>query len=419
MNTHRSFLFFAVVGLALLPGPAVGAETPTSSEKADAAKPYTLFMGADVSIEQKKEFHRVRDVSGDKLMITVKGEPTFVPVTGPISFKVDSALKVTATSAVVENFKYERAYTALNDPNKKFAREQGAAGSMAASAAAEYNQYGAQLAVSQAKGIWGNPRSTVDTMRDTGGKTVALAEHNAAMADAKTNAAFAAEAGRFNQVGTYSGRLQGDLSQELFDAIEVTFDVATSEPLNRAYVVMLATFRDADAKPNEFRKWIYAKELGAIPDHPRQIHILQGGFPPGFELKELQVRFYNAGREVATNLSPKRVPLTSDEAFQYIMIDYLGSHKKATATATVALGKFPAELLGELTSPQRQVVYYVSVSKEGIPTRVCLDPDCGKAVAEPVIASFLKGLRFKPALDKGQPVDSVIPLKLAELSQQL
>ena len=80
------------------------------------------------------------------------------------------------------------------------------------------------------------------------------------------------------------------------------------------------------------------------------------------------------------------------------------------------MGKLPADFAVFKAEGKYAPVYYVRVSKEGIPGGAFSDPGCTRPIREPYVESIVQAVRFKPALDKGTPVDSVAPLSLARLS---
>jgi hypothetical protein len=114
-------------------------------------------------------------------------------------------------------------------------------------------------------------------------------------------------------------------------------------------------------------------------------------------------------------VADKRVPLTRDEAFQYVLIDYVSSHKGASLPATPAMGKLPADLRARLGSGQLTQFFYVKVSKEGMPVEAYLDESCSHKVDDPYLQSVIRDLRFNPALEKGRPVGGIALLKLGDL----
>jgi hypothetical protein len=213
----------------------------------------------------------------------------------------------------------------------------------------------------------------------------------------------------------YRDRAQADLALELFDAIEVSFEVSSETPLNNPYVLIVSRFRERDARPDMARSWIYAKSLDPIDQSPRKITINQKGFPPGFILEEYRVHLYNRGQEIATNVSTRQVPLTREEAFDYLKLEYLATHKTSTLPATPAMAQMPADFHQRLSGGKLNQTLYVKVSKDGISEGAFLDEKCSQKVEDPYVENVVKAVRFKPALEKGKPVDAVAPLKLGSL----
>jgi hypothetical protein len=400
------------IGLAIVTSPI----TPSrADEPAAESKTHTLFMGLDLSIENQNAFHRVKDVSGDSFVITTNAAPVFLP-TNRVShnLKVSKALKLTSVSASITNFTSGRAYTVTNNPRMQRLKEM----NMAVSAL-EANQALAidrAAAISQEQpGIYAG----IDDVSGSGAAAQLAAEDRAAKAfdDAMVKYNTSSILANSNLVmgSFYEGQAQGDLAQELFDAIEAEFELSAETPLNNPYMLLVAKFREPKAPPSSARNWIYAKSLDPIGSTPVKFKILKGGFPRGYTLDDFSVHLYNRGEEVATNISAKRVPLTRDEAFEYVKIQYVSSHKGATLPATPAMGKLPTDLHARLSGGQFNREYYVKVSKEGLAEAAFMDEACSEKIADPYLDNVVRSIRFKPALAKGKPVDAVARLKLEDL----
>jgi hypothetical protein len=185
--------------------------------------------------------------------------------------------------------------------------------------------------------------------------------------------------------------------------------------LNDPYFLLVARFREPKAPASSARNWIYAKSLEPLSSTPVRFKLLKGGFPRGYILEDFDVHLYNRGDEVATNVSPKRVPLTRDEAFEYVKIQYLGSHKAATLPPTPAMGKLPPDLHSRLSGGQFSREYYVKVSKEGLAQGAFMDEACSQKIEDGYLENVVKSIRFRPALDKGKPTEGVARLKLEDL----
>ena len=368
------------------------------------ARTHTLFMGADFDVQLNKVFHRVRDVSGGSFVIKIKGEEILVPMNqAPVEFRIQQSLKLTEVSATIVDLKGERAYSPANDPVKKFIREQpgGADHLQSNQAAIGSSMAQRDLGIAKSSGAPAN--------------IVAQVQQQANSASASYSSALSAEGSDFNNVGTYSAKLQEELAKKLFDAMDVTFEVSSPQPMNNPYVVIVAQYRERDERPGIAHNWIYARTLEPVDSKPRKVRILQGGFPQGFELEKFQVHLYNRGQELATNVAAKRVLLTRDEAFQYVLIDYVTSHKGASLPATPAMGKLPADLRTRLESGQLTQYFYVKVNKDGLPVETYVDESCSHKVDDPYLLSVIRDLRFNPALEKGRPVEGITLLRFCDL----
>ena len=123
---------------------------------------------------------------------------------------------------------------------------------------------------------------------------------------------------------------------------------------------------------------VYARSLNPIGPQKTSIHLLEGGFPQGFEVVDFQLHLYNQGEEVATSVSPKRVPLTRDEAFEYVLMEYVGAHRGDTLDAVPLMGKLPADLPSRLAEGKYSATLYVKVSKDGLASEAFQDASCSK-----------------------------------------
>lgn len=341
-----------VVGLSATRAIATDAAAPAAAE----TRTHTLFMGVDLSVAQGGQFHHLRDVSGGSFVIDVKGRPEFVAMDRFLgllaNLRVDRALKLSRVSATLNNLKGERAYTAGNSPRVQISIQQ-AETAMAVSDKAAMAEVKALNTEAAASGQYElNHVETSDslntshpwTWRRGGGPPLNDSEEVQIVNNARTatNGAMQAVVA-LNNTDHYQKRLEEELAKELYDAMEVNFEVVSAEPLNNPFVVVITRFHDQNARPGASQNWIYAKSLNPTDDQPVKVHVLQGGFPKGFVLEEFQVHLYNQGHEVATNVAPKRVPLTLDAAMLYLAMDYQRRHKGETLPAKLALTRLPPD----------------------------------------------------------------------------
>jgi tetratricopeptide (TPR) repeat protein len=395
------------------------ADEPQSG--ASEPKTHSLFMGADFSIEQNKEIYRVQGVEGGAFVIKINGKEVRVPMNrGTVKLQINPSLKLTEALAIVANLKGERSYTLANDPTARHLRGLAQSAQLTAGNEAALNQAsaaftaGSAVSASVAANPVGGPPGAVTPVSGPspsggsgGSKTMLIANLSSQQ---YTQGLSQGPGSTFQDAKGNPLSFEGD-----FDAMDVAFEVSSERPLNNPYVVIIVQYRMIDGKPGQVGNWIYARSLDAIGRDLRKIHIEQGGFPPGFELQDFQVHLYNHGEEISTTVAPKRVMLTRDEAFQYVMLEYVSSHKGATLPATPAMGKIPADLSARLANGQLKPAYYVKVGKDGKASELFADESCSVAVNDPYLDALIKNFRFKPALDKGKPVDGVALFKLNQL----
>jgi hypothetical protein len=401
----------AFTGLLICSGLIVLATISSGALAAEEAESqtHTLFMGADFDIQLNRAYYRVRDISGGSVVIRVDDRDVLLPMKeGPVAMKVVESLKLTEASAVIADLKGERTYSPANDPVRKFMREQPGGANHLSVNQAEIQSITAQQSVAAAQRNGAPGAASV--------QIVAQAQQQAAAASNSLTSAVSAEGADYNNVGIYSTNMQEELAKKLFDAVAVTFEVSSPQPLNSPYVVIVAQYRECNEKPGAAHNWIYARALEPIGPKLRKIRLLQGGLPPGFELLKFRLHLFNRGQEIATNVAEKRVPLTREDAFQYLKIEYVTSHKDMTLPPTPAMGKLPADLRSRLTGAQIAVTFFVKVSKDGLPGEVFFDESCSQRVDDPDILSAIRNIRFKPALEKGRAVDGIARLNFDSLS---
>jgi hypothetical protein len=369
-------------------------------------KTHTLFMGADFDLQVNGEFCRVQDVSGESFVVGAKGSERPIAMgKGTLNIKVQDSLKLTEASATIAKLKGERAYTPANDPTKKFMNQQPGSNSEAMAGMAAGAVVDAAPALGAAQG--GDPMA--------GGGAAAAKAQLQSITSANVAVLNSQSFSEANNIGNYVGQMQRELALELFDAMEVTFAVSSEKPLPRPYVVIVARYHEKDATPGKVRNWIFAKALAPIGSKPQKVHVLQGGFPPGFVIESFNVHLFDRGQELATNVADKRVELTYSDAFRYFLFDYISSHKGASLPAAPVMGQLPSGWHTRLTPDQLTQSYFVKVSKDGMPLGAYADEACSQSVTDPYLQSVVKEILFAPTLDKGKAVAGTAKLRLGDI----
>jgi hypothetical protein len=398
----RFLPFVGCLGLVNLAGSAVHADEPDAA--APAAKTHVLYMGADLSIQQGKKYYRVEDVDGSEFVITVRGKPQFIRTRLQTNhLKVDPGLKLAPFSVRLDELQGGPGYTPAADPRHKFnARSGAASGATAARDMASAN-------VAEITDTLSKIDRTVEPFRTSLLETeLAKQQDNLGGADYQLGT-------DYGSVGTMANALALELAEGNFDLVDVSFKISSPEPLDDPYMVVLVEFQPRGAKPGDNSLLIHAKALDPIGPEPKYIRIREGGMPVGFKYLRHEVHIYNRGREVATNVSSRRVELSRDEAREYLLIEYLGSNKDATVPAAAVAGSLPASVRGRVSAEQLNRTCYARIAKDGRLTGLFADEAASLPIADADFAGLFADALYKPALAQGKPMDGVVRVKLADL----
>jgi hypothetical protein len=451
------FLISAMVlcGASVSVLAGVSDEKPLTMDEmvVNETKTHTLFMGCDIAINLDEDLYPVRDVFGSNWVVDINGQQKEISSRqAPLNLKITPTLKLTEVSATILGFKKEAAYSFDNDPSVRITKGLTHSASMSADLqangenalnrvdtmtnkdmagfamfAGSDDQFSSNAMLTTAKYLYsdlhsnkvgpggvaltaGTAPTAVGDPLDLGGlpglsTSLRLAAHNAGIAAAAD----------LNQ-SKNGNEPSGHLATQGLDALEIEFDIAASKPLYNPYVVTIARYRTPGAKPGSFQNLVYARAIDPIDKRLYHVHFTEDGFPFNYELLDFQLHIYNRGVEIATNISPNRVELTRDEAFEYVMLEYLNTHRGSTLPAVPAMGQLPADLPTRLAAGKYSLTFYVRVSKDGLAKEAYLDAACTKKIDDPYLTSVVSRIRFKPALVEGKAVEAVAPLNLNKLT---
>jgi hypothetical protein len=422
MKTHPGCLvgltrgWWSVIALWSALAAAAAPEAPAP------AKPFTLFMGADISIERDRALFRVQDVKGGSFVIKTKSGETRVPMNySAMPVKIEHTLKLVERGAAIEKLKAERAYSYGTDPRRAAVENKSMGDAIAQEyknlenqeiakdlQAESYTEANADLGMKGFRMMPGSERDSAG-FRNSPGAGGATGVNGQALG--------ASAFGKIDGAGSpdFMRKMNDDLSAGAFDAMEVSFEVTSDKPYLDPYLVIIAQYREkADAR--ESRLWVYAQALDSITEKKQKVYVRKGGFRPGFELQSYQIHLYNHGEEIATNVADNRVDLTREEAFQYLQLQYVGTNKTTTAPPRRALGKLPLEIRDRMGPDLFRRTYYAKIDPTGKPLGVFADYRCSEPAAS-FLTDAVGEVLFLPALEKGKPVNGIAELRLAEMSQ--
>jgi hypothetical protein len=394
MNTtlkmkSASSLFSAMVGLAALIPGTLNAE--------GAQKEYTLFEGANISVDLANKVYPLRDVNGSSWVVIVDGQEKVISAAvTPVNLKIVPSRKLTEETATITGLKREPAYTFNNDPTVKMTRGLVNAASISASYQAVANQANAV-----------DP-SVINTPSASGTNSTVTAnlQGQNSSGDAGQVAASGANA---------SIDLQGKQEAAGYDAMSVEFEIASEKPIPEPYIVTMTKFHPRGTVPGTIQSMVFAKALEPIGAKATKVKFSEEGFPFDYEVVDFQIHLYNAGTEIATNTAEKREVMTPDQAFDYVKKAYIEAHKSGTIAAVPVMGDLPPDLASQIATGKYTDSIYVKVSKDGLADQAFADSRCSKRIEDPYLDAVVKGIRFKPALAEGVPVEGVAELNLSRL----
>jgi hypothetical protein len=377
--------------------------------RADApAKTHTLFMGADISVNLDTDLYPVRNVIGSSWVIDINGTEKVISTKhAPPKLKITQDLKLTEVSAVLADFKKEPTYSYGNDPDVKLTQGLNQGAMLNADHTAAVNQAtAADMGAVSASQMGVNKVSAANARFAPANANQPVQEALAA-----SGQQVATETAGFGADNSPGGR---QVTSQGKDALAIDFVASSPRPLSGPYVVTITRFHPG-TDPRIVQSLVYARSIDPIGSHPTPVHFVEEGFPFDYQIVDFQIHLYNRGVEVATNVASNRVDLTRDEAFEYVIASYEGSHMHDTLPASPAMGQMPADLAGRLAAGKYGATFYVRVSKDGMADQPFADAGCSKRIDDPYLVSVVRNIRFKPALDKGKPVEGIAPVNLAKL----
>ncbi|MBI2511057.1 MAG: hypothetical protein HYV96_03710 [Opitutae bacterium] len=395
--------------LASLAADAIGA----AKDPSGAAQTHVLFTGADIRILYNGKVYPVEDVDGTSLAISVKDQANGLDV--PRDYKnkklvVNRTQYVTDRSITVTNFKHERAYTAAKDPYRKASEEIMNAVAMTTTVRRVEEQVRREPEkISPFHS--GLPKRPGEEPQKVDNPFRQQLENQLRMAQSVSNS-------DFGDAGRIAGKMAEEQAKEEFDALKMECELSSPSPIKSAYVVVIAEYHTKES-PKDSQLWLAAKSVGLIDSTPRKVWSREGGLPPGYILENVHLHVYERGTEFATNLSENQAALTRDEAHEYLVLDHTSTHKADTLPARIVLIKIPTDWATHPRDSSFLKTYYVKVDKTGRPTDAFEDETCETKVADSYYDAVLRDQLFLPALEKGQPVDSVVRMKLTKLSRAI
>jgi hypothetical protein len=447
---HCSYLGRAAEAAALFTGFILPtAAWPQSTVVVSEQKDHVLFVGTDLSVNQDGKFYHVVGATKTTLKIEKDHALADVRLASGANIKVNKGVKLSNLSAMISHVQTEsvdrasaRAQLAamqasmalMDDVSDQRDRLHGAVIRAQTFGDAKIDNplfEGYQGADGYEKGTnangylerLANALPTLQTLQDS--VNAVLMRNIAEQATADDEVTLdASKLPGLNLIGSSAVSDSGSSgSSKSFERasttggtaeVELTFDVSSPEPLDHAYILVVANYA-SPINADKAARQVSVREFAQIDSHPQRVKMTHAASIKGLVFKKFDIGLFASGQEVATNLSEKRMALTSDQAFQFFLIDYLTAHKGATLPPTPMLMTPRAEFRRQVAKTETNQTLYANVDKMGNVLAMSTD-EAGTQRVPAAVESALQNVRFMPALNNGAPVEGRVKVTLAQLA---
>jgi hypothetical protein len=357
----------------------------------------TVFVGLDLLVGPAELAQPIRRVEGGRALIRSGDDIQSVPIRQLSDLQVKRAAKVGRRALTVSSFNVSRAYTVHSDPAlAEMANQSRLTGlAMDMRDLAERQLINAQTPDS----IPRDSPNYEETVKE------ATARYQAVQVQYHQTRQLAE---RLSDTRLLSSRVQEADADARFDAISVSFRVASTELIPEAYVIFIAEVFDP-IQPAHPRTFVHVRDIGSIEPDPKTVRIFHSGLPPGYEVLKTRLHVYSHGQELGSNLSEKSISLTPSELREYLTVEHLAAHVGDTLPPVPVWGTAPAGFLSSVRHEDAQKPIAIEVDAEGRVLSLRADD------LPPYIREGLLSLYFRPALNNGHPVPGHIAATLAEL----
>lgn len=196
---------------------------------------------------------------------------------------------------------------------------------------------------------------------------------------------------------------------EQFDAVDVSFRISSPRKVNDCYIVVLCEIEER-GKASQASRAVFFRDIGTIDQEPRNVSMQFGGLAPGFRLRRTEVHLYSGGRELASNVAPNCVMLTEPQATDFMVLLYIGSNKEKTLPAQVFFAPALSDALKQIEASQKERRIKLEIDTTGKVARVSAKGGITKE-----IESYLRDVRFYPALEAGKAIATSLEISFADL----
>lgn len=370
-----------------------------AAESAESPKDHALFVGGDLCIELDGAKREVIGATKEEVSVLVDGKRVALPLDKVANVQVVRSLKLSDLVAQIAGAEATPTKLQSKAERAQWLEQRFLLGSIQDQAASDYARaFNAQQTAANQVSAAGSSSSAYDG-------SAALAGPQAQRAYASASAAVDKAASTAATAGSVVYR-----DESAVDALEVSGQFSAPKAVRDAFVLLVTGVREKTKADVQYQ--VHVEPLGELGPKPRRVRFTQGGLPAGFVLESYALHVFAEGRELATNLSEKRVDLTADDALRYLTLCYITKHAKETRAAEPLRIAFPTDFRAQAQPDWLAKPVYLTVGADGVVQKAVADQT--GAALDPYLGSIVARFRFMPALKEGKAVESIIPFALAD-----
>lgn len=208
---------------------------------------------------------------------------------------------------------------------------------------------------------------------------------------------------------------------QTFDQLRIEFTVEPRETIRSCYLVTRILYHSnpqlsPNLDPEEVRGAYHIKEIGDLPaGEPTRVGFNLTGFTAGPRIIESNYHFFSGDDEIPSDFSSQRIPVTEEEAFDFVYADYVAQAGDRDRLPAL-FKRLPVDPLLSMASKDelRAADVQYTVTPMGFAEAIVVSGVDG-AAAEALRAFIRERARFFPALEDGLPVERSRSHPLAEL----
>lgn len=373
------------------------------AEEEHLEKDYHFFVGVRLEIPHEGELYPVSGMLGDSLLIADGDEVIRKSIHNLGEFRYHKEAKLTNNLVYIDNLKCEEGYSMAADPEIQAARVNIALANVAGdrldrSVASEMNlaNVAAELDDIRARANRGDM-----------GAGFSLPQVERRLDMAQSEAASTLQSSMLNEATLNDNRV---MSKK--DVLNVSFDVSSMKDIDDPYLLLIASLKSRkNAKPEH--TWFHFRPLGDIRRHQiERISFSASSFPDGMMVHDYELFVFSGPVEIPSNLSPKRVAMTRENAQKFMNYQYINQNFDKTLEPSLIEGTLSRRILDFDEKPLLDLEIRIQVDPQGEVTGFHYSTPTPTPVRLDSLLDALRSAMYYPALENGEAVEGELVFNL-------